>query len=131
MPNPTDIRSTAFEPQTIVDFADGLRVALTKHQWLLGDDRSSILALAADIQVLADIVGAGIRTDVEIRTEATRMIRIVQRRANHDHDGGLLDIDPTDVIALFDPDYWARTEGHGVEQESDEPFDHDGIDVAA
>lgn len=131
MPNPTDIRSTAFEPQTIVDFADGLRVALTKHQWLLGDDRSSILALAADIQVLADIVGAGIRTDVEIRTEATRMMRIVQRRANRDHDGGLLDIDPTDVIALFDPDYWARTEGHGVEQESDEPFDHDDIDVAA
>lgn len=130
MPNPTDIRSTAFEPQTIVDFSDGLRVALTKHQWLLGDDRSSILALDAEIRVLADVLAAGLRTDVEIRTEATRMMRIVQRRANRDLDGGLLDIDPTDVIALFDPDYWARIEGHGVEQESD-PVEYDGIDVAA
>lgn len=131
MPNPTDIRSTALEPQTIVDFSDGLRVALTKHQWLLGDDRSSILALAAEIKVLADIVGAGVRTDVEIRTEATRMMRIIQRRVNRDHAGGLLDIDPTDVIALFDPDYWARSEGHGVAQEFDEPIEYDGIDVAA
>jgi hypothetical protein len=131
MSNPTEIRTSAFEAQTIVDFAGCLDFALTQHQWLLGDDQSTILKLAADISALAHIIDNGIRTDIGIRTEATRMMRIVQRRAKRDQEGGLLDIDPTDVIALLDPDYWAKDEGHGIVQKDDEPVEYDGLDVAA
>jgi hypothetical protein len=107
MSNVTDLRNPAFDAQTIGDFSDAARVVMQDHVWLLGDDLSTMVAVVEDLRVLAHIVTTGIRDDVAIRTEATRLIRIVEKRANRDYDGGLLDAEVVDFVVLYYPDRWA------------------------
>jgi hypothetical protein len=107
MSNVTDLRNPAFDAQTIGDFSDAARVVMQDHVWLLGDDLSTMVAVVEDLRILAHIVTTGIRDDVAIRKEATRLIRIVEKRANRDRDAGLLDAGSIDFIVLYHPDEWA------------------------
>jgi hypothetical protein len=106
MSSATPIRTVAFKADTIIDASMNVEVVQRFHTWLLGDDASSIAAVAADLKALADIIKAGLRDDLEIRTEATRLIRILERRAHRDFEGGLLDVDPSEIMALLYPDQY-------------------------
>ena len=106
MSSATPIRTVAFKADTIIDASMNVEVVQRFHTWLLGDDASSIAAVAADLKALADIIKAGLRDVLEIRTEATRLIRILERRAHRDFEGGLLDVDPSEIMALLYPDQY-------------------------
>jgi hypothetical protein len=106
MSSATPIRTNAFKADTIIDASTSVEVVQRFHTWLLGDDASSIAAIAADLKTLADIIKAGLRDDLGIRTEATRLIRILERRAHRDFEGGLLDADPSEIMALLYPDQY-------------------------
>lgn len=106
MSSATPIRTVAFNADTIIDASMSVEVVQRFHTWLLGDDASSIAAIAADLKVLAGIIKDGLRDDLAIRTEATRLIRILERRAHRDFEGGLLDVDPSEVMALLYPDQY-------------------------
>lgn len=101
-----DIRTAALKGITIHDVSLCVQVIQQDHVWLLGDDLGAISAIAEDLRVLADVIVAGIRDDLEIRTEATRLVRILERRAARDLDAGLLDVDPAQVMALLHPDVY-------------------------
>jgi hypothetical protein len=98
------IRTLALQGSTIVDVSLSMQVVQQDHVWLLGDDASTIAAVAAELKILAGVIDAGYRDDLEIRTEATRLVRILERRAARDLDAGLLDVDPAQVMALLHPD---------------------------
>jgi len=100
------IRTLALQGSTIVDVSLCLQVIQQDHVWLLGDDASAIAAAAADLKALADVIDAGLRDDVMIRTEATRLVRILERRADRDFGCGLLDVDPGEIMPLLYPDVY-------------------------
>lgn len=106
MSSATPIRTSALKADTIIDVSTSVEVVQRFHTWLLGDDASSIAAIAADLKTLAGIIEAGLRDDLAIRTEATRLIRILERRAHRDFEGGLLDVDPSEIMALLYPDQY-------------------------
>lgn len=108
MSNVADLRNPALDTQTIGEFSDAVQTVMTNHTWLLGDDLSSIATIADDLRVLAHIVTTGIRDDVAIRTEATRLIRIVEKRAARDYENDLLDAPLIDFIVLYHPDGLAQ-----------------------
>jgi hypothetical protein len=95
------IRTLALQGSTIIDVSICMQVIRQDHVWLLGDDDSTIAAVAADLKALADVIAAGYRDDLEIRTEATRLVRILERRANRDFGSGLLDIEPCEFMPLL------------------------------
>lgn len=99
-----DIRTAALKGITIHDVSLCVQVIQQDQVWLLGDDLGTVSAIAEDLRVLADVIVGGIRDDLEIRTEATRLVRILERRAARDLDAGLLDVDPAQVMALLHPD---------------------------
>lgn len=107
------IRTTAFDAVTIGEFSNSIRVMVLDHVWLLGDDASSVATQIEDLRVLAHILGsdiaAGLSDDrlLAIRTEATAIIRRLERRAVRDHAAGLLDAAHHGFLEVFEPDAWS------------------------
>ena len=98
------IRTQALSAGTIIDVSTCVDLVRRDHVWLLGDDASAVAAAATDLAALARIMDEGVRDDLGIRTEATRLVRILERRAARDVHAGLLSVDPDDFAALLEPD---------------------------
>ncbi len=108
MSNVTTIVPTTLQPMTLSIVSDIASELLAGDAWLLGDDASAIATVASDLAVLTGIMDAGVRDDDEIRTEATRLARILQRRAARDFAGGLVDADHDAMNVVLHPDQWER-----------------------
>lgn len=84
-----------------------------EHTWLLGDDASAVATQIEDLRVLAHILGSDIAAGLSdhrlfaIRTEATAIIRRLERRAVRDHAAGLLDAPHHGFLEVFEPDAWS------------------------
>lgn len=111
MSNVTTIVPTTLQPITLSIVSDIASDLLERDAWLLGDDASTIATVASDLSILTGIIDAGIRDDEEIRTEATRLVRILQRRAARDFRVGLIDSDRDAMNIVMDPDRWERMVG--------------------
>lgn len=100
----TTLRNPALDTQTIGEYSNAVQTIMHEQTWLLGDDLSSMITIAEDLRVLAQIITTGLRDDLDIRTEATRLIRIVEKRASRDYENHLLDAQLIDFIVLYHPD---------------------------
>ena len=103
-----EIMPTALKPMTLSILSDIVQDVLRGDKWLLGDDASTIATVAADLALLTGVMDAGLRDDATIRTEATRLARIVQKRAKRDFAAGLIDADGAALSAVMHPDDWER-----------------------
>jgi hypothetical protein len=99
---------TALRPMTLSILSDIVQDVLRGDKWLLGDDSSTIATVATDLAILTRIMDAGLRDDATIRTEATRLARMVQKRAKRDFAAGLIDADAAAMSAVMHPDDWER-----------------------
>lgn len=104
MTNVSTIRTLALKSATIIDVSLCVQAIRRDDVWMLGDDASAIAAIAADLKILADVMSADLRDDLSIRIEATRLVRILERRADRDFELELLDLDPCDMMMLLYPD---------------------------
>jgi hypothetical protein len=74
-----------------------------ERAWLLGDDRSTVLAARADLAMLVRIMESGLRMDESIAADATRLARTLQNRFRRDQAAGLC-ASESDVVPLANPD---------------------------
>lgn len=109
MSNVVQIHSAALQPITISIFSELIDDIIANDGWLLGDDASTFATHAMDLALLARIMDEGIREDEAIRTEATRIVRILQRRAMRDAPAGLVLCDHANADVVLNPDGWEQT----------------------
>jgi len=104
----TTIIPTILQPMTLSIVSDIVGELIACDAWLLGDDASAMTTVASDLAILTGIIDADIRDDDAIRTEATRLVRILQRRAVRDFAGGLIGADHAAMNVVMNPDQWER-----------------------
>lgn len=80
------------------------RLLEDESAWLLGDDRSTVLAARADLALLVRIMESGLRMDESIVADATRLARLLQSRFHKDQAAGLCVDTGADALASSSPD---------------------------